>query len=634
MSQRRPWSAVVRGGAAMCLAAVLLAGCDSMREPDAPPPAAPAPTFTGPRHLHGTIASVASLRGFEPQYVSGYGLVVGLKGKGANGAPPFLRQWLINEMKKGGLGSLRFDTQNLTPDLVLANGDAASVVIEGFIPPGAVKNTRFDVMVSALDGTTTESLRDGMLWTFDLSENGANPQLRFSTPIAKASGPTYIDPFEDPSIPKLSGKFERSAVVLSGGITTVSRPLELMLNQPSYNRARLISDRINERFPRTPRVDREDVANPISDSLIQIRVPSAYAREPDRLLRLISKLYVQRGPGFEEQKAEQMASLIVSDGRYADDVTMVWEALGRQALPVIRRYYAHDRLDVRFAALDAGTKLGDDVTLGDEVNRGRLIDLSAHADPDVRRRVAYLLSYLPGNLRASSTLKRLLNDNDKTVRIAAYEAMAESGDTTLSRLPFADAGRTKFILDVVPSDKPMVYVTQQHVPRIAVFGQLTAFNAPMLAQLWDNRLMIRQNAAGEPIDVYYQAPNETAGKTVPIKAPSLAALVFLLAHNPPSGSEQLGFNFSYSQVVNVLYLLEKQGALPCSVELQLNPFASLIARAREDTGATFRPETTGTAGGDNGKGRPDTDGSRPATDGKAPGSATPTDPTRPPVSLP
>lgn len=633
MSQRRPWSAVVRGGVAFCLATALLAGCDSMREPDPPPPAPPAPTFTGPRHLQGTIASVASLRGFEPQYVSGYGLVVDLKGKGANGAPPFLRQWLVNEMKKYGMGSLRYNTQNLTPDFVLANGDAASVVIEGFIPPGAVKNTRFDVMVSALDGTTTESLRDGVLWTFDLAENGANPELRFTTPIAKASGPTYIDPFEDPSAPKLSGKFERSAVVLSGGITTANRPLELMLNQPSYNRARLIADRINARFPRQPRVDKEDVANPISDSIVQIRVPTAYARDPERLLRLIGKLFVQRGPGFEEQKAEQMASLLLGDGKYASDVTAVWEALDKQALPVIRRYYAHDRLDVRLAALEAGTKLGDDVALGDEANRGRLIDLSAHADPDVRRRVARLLSYLPGNLRASATLKRLLNDGDKTVRIAAYEAMADNGDTTLTRLPFADAGRTKFILDVVPSDKPMVYVTQQHVPRIAVFGQMTSFNTPLLAQLWDNKLMIRQNAAGEKIDVYYQAPNELAGKNVPIKAPSLAALVFLLAHNPSPGTEQVGFNFSYSQVVNVLYLLEKQGALPCTVELQLNPFASLIARARDDTGAKFRPETSGDAEGAKGKGRPDSGGGRPATDGKAPND-TPTDPTRPPVMLP
>lgn len=633
MFQRRPWSAVVRGGVALCLATALLAGCDSMREPDPPPPAPPAPTFTGPRHLHGTIASVASLRGFEPQYVSGYGLVVDLKGKGANGAPPFLRQWLVNEMKKYGMGSLRYNTQSLTPDFVLANGDAASVVIEGFIPPGAVKNTRFDVMVSALDGTTTESLRDGVLWTFDLAENGANPELRFTTPIAKASGPTYIDPFEDPSAPKLAGKFERSAVVLSGGITTVSRPLELMLNQPSYNRARLIADRINARFPRQPRIDKEDVANPISDSIVQIRVPTAYSRDPERLLRLIGKLYVQRGPGFEEQKAEQMASLLLGDGNYANDVTAVWEALDKPALPVIRRYYAHDRLDVRLAALEAGTKLGDDVTLGDEVNRGRLIDLSAHADPAVRARVAGLLMHLPGNLRASSTLRRLLNDSDKSVRVAAYEAMANNGDTTLNRLPFSDAGRTKFILDVVPSDKPMIYVSQLHVPRIAVFGQMTALNTPMLAQLWDNRLMIRQKAAGEPIDVYYMGPGDRVGKTVPIKAPSVAALVFLLAHNPAPGTEQVGFNFSYSQVVNVLYLLEKQGSLPCSVELQMNPFASLIARAREDTGATFRPESSGA--GEKGKGRPESGGGRPATDGKSPPDDTKTtDPTRPPVTLP
>ena len=83
-----------------------------------------------------------------------------------------------------------------TPEQVLASGTAAVVAIEGFIPPGAVRGTRFDVLVSSLPQTDTTSLEGGMLWTADLAQDGTNPENRFSRKLAAASGRIYLNPFD------------------------------------------------------------------------------------------------------------------------------------------------------------------------------------------------------------------------------------------------------------------------------------------------------------------------------------------------------------------------------------------------------------------------------------------------------
>lgn len=589
--------------AAHGLAATLLAGLcflpaceDTPKKENTPPP----PSYRGPAYLHGTIGSLAGVRGFDPLLVSGYGLVVGLPGTGSADVPPYLRQWLVQALLRGGFGNPQFKAEAMRPERILASRTAAPVILEGLIPPGAVVGTRFDVLVTALPRTQTTSLDGGNLYSFDLAVDGANLDLKTYHALAKVSGPMYLNPFENTAA-EARPDLERQAVVVGGGVVTEAREIELILNTPSWQRSRLIADTINERFPRDPDLDREDVAKPITDQMIRLNVPARYAGRPDELLALINHLYIQRIPGFEPEKAQQLANLLVKNpAAYSNDVTLCWQTLGRVALPVIRRYYDHENPEVRRVALDAGARQGDERTVD------RLSELCKSTDPAVRRQSAEMLVHLPRSIRAAKLLKDLLDDDDRAVRVAAYETLAAVNDPLLQRRTFYRDKQFKFRLDLVPSEKPLIYISQKDYPRIAIFNPMAGFRTSTIAKLWDNRLMLRVEDDQHPVTAFWQPPGSPDPKTYQF-APTVANLVFLLSHKPSLEQPTEGLDLNYSQVVAALFRLSKSGYIPTDVEVRLNQLSSLIASVR-DQDSQSRPEFTGGE-----TGRPETSDSTSTT---------------------
>lgn len=577
--------------ALLALALSLSAGCTKDVKP-APPPT-PAPTFTGPAFLQGTIGSLCTVRGMEPQLVSGWGLVVGLPGSGSTQVPAFLRQWMLTEMRRGGVGSVQTrDLLNATPEQILASGTAAVVAVEGFIPPGAPRGTRFDVLVSALPQTDTTSLEGGLLWMTNLSLGGANEQLKFTRKLAVARGPMYLNPFDADTRPVAAADDiytpgRRQAVVLSGGAVVDDRKIELILNQLSWIRSRLISDRINERFQRDAAVDRDETAVAKTNQVIEVNIPARFARRPEFLINLIGHLFLQRGAEFEPQKAQELADLLRVEPRYAADVVVTWQTLGKLSLGVIRQYYADEHPHLRLAALEAGARLGD-MRVVEGIDR-----LTRSDDPAIRKQAVAMLSYLPSSEKAPAIVSRLFDDSDRAVRIAAYETAVDIDHPGLHRTQMGEGVDFKFFLDLVPAQEPLIYFTQKEEPRLVIFNPMLGFNTSGVMKVWENHLMIRPGANDrQAASVFYQAPGQTSGKTVEI-APTVANLVFLLAHSPTKRNPADGFNLSYSQVINAIFTLGKEGNITAPLEVQLNPLAKAIARARQDGGIGPRPDTAG-----------------------------------------
>lgn len=567
-------------------ALVTLAGCGEKSAKRAPA-TAPPPTYTGPAYLRGTVGSLARIREGDdrPMLVSQFGLVVYPRGTGTGSAevPAFLRQRLINDMRKRGLGSARLGTQALSPTRFLASKDTAVVRVEGLIPPGAVPGTPFDVVVTALPQTQTTSLAGASLWTTELAVDGANTQMQFSTPLAEAKGTMYLNPFDDTLDEQDKQRFLRQGVIIAGGKATKRRRIELILNQPSWLRSRAIADRINERFPAEPD-ERIETAEAKSDLIVELNIPRRFAAQPQSLLELVGHLYIQRGVDFEPQQAQRLAQVLQQQPGAARRIMLAWRSLGKTVIPVLREYYDSENLTLSLASLEAGAWLGD------EHASRYMLDYAEHADVAVRKRIAEALVYLPDSIRGGKALKMLIDDDVRSVRIAAYEALAHNNDRRVLRR-FAIEGDTglKFVIDQVLSDKPMVYVTQESVPRLVLFGPDLSFESPSLAQLWNSRLMLRTEQ-GKPMSVYYQPPNEIKGKTYEI-VPTVATFAYLLAHKPTLEDPQDGLDMTFSQVVDAVYHLCKQGAIPAPIEVKTSQIASLITGMQEQ-GPGGRPETS------------------------------------------
>lgn len=569
-------------------------GCATQE--DEPPEQDPGPTYTGPVYLRGTVGSLARVRGFQPLPVAGYGLVVNLRGTGSSEVPAGLRQYMLNHLRRIGVGQSDSPLPNTAPERVLNSENTAVVLVQGLIPPGASRGVSFDLLVTAAD-TQTTSLVGGSLWPVDLSIGGRNPSID-TRRLAKGEGPIYLNPLADTestdqregeasntdrgSGPTVNEGFARQAVVLAGGRTLENRDLELILNQASYRRSRLIERRINERYPAAPS-DKRPTAVAKSDARIQLNIPARWQNKPGELLRLIEHLYLDRSAGFIPYQARTLANVLRERPEEVERVTLAWRSLGPNAVPELRDLYQHEDLTRRLAALRAGAFLEDE--------RAGIVlsEMADHHDPSVRARVARALLHLPRSLRAASTLAELLDDESIDVRLAAYDAMAAINDPLIDRVAVGNQ-RLKFVLDRVPSERPLIYVTHERRPRLAVFNRGIVFDKPVLVRLWDNRLMLRVEKPGAPLTVFYQKPGRVEGETHQLR-PDLATLIFFLAHEPTDRLPQPGLDLSYSEVVDVVHELSRRGVIDAPFEAEISPLAERVNRARGQY-QTGRPEIT------------------------------------------
>lgn len=529
------------------------------------------PPYSGPAFMAGSVMSMARLRNPDDYLlVSGYGVVANLHGTGSAIVPGPLRQKMYSLARKMGAKS---------PRSLFGNRETAIVVVEGLIPPGAVAGSRFDLLVSAVPQTDTTSLFGGMLWSTQLSVLGTADSLDM-TPVATGRGPIYVNPFEDETT-QLKGAPQ--AVIIGGGLVKKNREIELLMIQPNWQRVSAIADRINERFEHENSSYVFNTAIAVSDTTIKINTPKRYRASPRYLLALIRHLFIGRGAGYEYGKARQLGESLAEQPQHAASVMLAWEALGRNALPAIRDYYTHADPVVRMAALQAGAKLADERTTSVAAQ------LVEDKDAKVRQTVATLLGYLPRSLLGPKVLNAMLNDDDRQVRLVAYESLARIDDPTIHRTVFRDElGNDKFLLDLVPSDKPLIYIGHSPIPKVVIFDMMLGFEGEGVISMWDNRLMLRHQGS-DPMKVFYQRSHEFKSQQATI-APALANLVLLMGHRPTPEHEMAGFDLQFSHVANVLHMLVKRRRVAAQIEIQVNRSAATIARYRQLGPGQRRPD--------------------------------------------
>ncbi len=583
--------------------AVALIGCQK-DGPGNAPTAPPGATYTGPRYLYNTVGSLARLTNNQPQIVSGYGVVVGLDGTGTSEVPSALRQWLINEMTKKGVGRERFEEiLPMSPAQLLASPDTAVVRIVGIIPAGAVAGSRFDLMVSAAD-TSTTSLLGGRLWTCELSAGGLNPENFYQTPLAVGRGPIYLGPTDEVSRDAFElDENQRRALVVAGGEVLSTRSFELVLNQPSRARSAAIADRLNERYPAAP-TDDLPTANAISPLVIQLNIPDRFADTPKEFVDLVMHTFIDRSPGLVKFKGEQLVEQLLEDPSRSTQVALAWKALGPNVVSVLRDYYeegldrpASERppLFLRLAALEAGAYVGD------ERASEYLLELTGHEEPSVRIRVAEALVNLPQSIYGNRALRTLLDDPVRSVRIAAYESLARTGSPLVERTVLRDRNNEiKLVIDRLPVQEPLIYITQKRYPRLVIFNPRLGFDVGTLAGVWGDRLMIRRTAANEPAEFFYQyrdrqQNNKTVTETHKID-PTVATLAYILAHRPTLEAPQTGYDLTYGEVADAVYQFAKAGAIDAEVEVDRSPLTRLLDDTRDNRGTPGpdRPETAPT----------------------------------------
>ncbi|MCL2639475.1 MAG: flagellar basal body P-ring protein FlgI [Phycisphaerales bacterium] len=455
--------------------------------------------------LADTIGQYAMFIDGESQHVEGYGVVAQLPGTGSGDMPPSVQSLLIDQLHKAGADSYMNNTQRIKPADILKSNLIAAVEVHGAIPPLARKGDSFDLKVNCLPSSQATSLSGGLLWTSELKVVGLTADTNNDTRrIALGRGPVLVSmPIdvamgnEVPTQPAAARRALRTARVLNGGRVEEDRLVRLQLHQASMMRTGVIERAINSRFP-----GREKAASAENDSIVSLKVPLEYQDRPMEFINLVMHMFLsQESPGFTERKAAELIRALADPDAPHQDISIALQALGRSILPgYIQAQYTNPNPSVRFWCARAGAGLRD---------VGGMVVLQEFAkneqSPFKQEAVSSVVEHSRSGdiIRATITLREMLNSKDLAERIAAYEGLvairADLAPIDPPILSCHSIGSGKFLLDIVPCDAPpAIYVTQQGLPRIALIGRPITLPQGALYISPDNALTVVVQDAPPP----------------------------------------------------------------------------------------------------------------------------------------
>ncbi|MEO1009442.1 MAG: flagellar basal body P-ring protein FlgI [Planctomycetota bacterium] len=565
------------------------------------------PPFDGPSVLSRTIGASATLIGAEPQLVSGIGIVVGVKGRGGP-LPENVESELIRELslREGARGVDMFygtPFEGESPRSFLRRSDVAVVTVVAAISPGLPEGTRFDAWVVALNANTgVESLAGGHLWRTDLRLGAPMRRGLRAREIAYVEGPVYVNPFARGA--RASATEGR---IIGGGVVTDPLDLAIRLNAYSPRRTREIASVLNSRFG-TTRFDRGDVASgrltgegDSASAIIRLTVPWSYKDNAADFINLVRYTHPD-SQGREDRYAARYARALIEEPAYADALAWSLEAIGLASLPHVRPLYDYPEYAPRMAALRVGARLGD------EKAWPYLLDLARYGDEAERVESLELLGVINKG-PIDFVIEQQAGDGNVSVRVAAYEAMERRAGQfefmsmlrrgaippgqdpvpilrdwyDAARLGFRgslDAGLRRdltaagFVVDRVPLGDPLIWIRQQGVAGVVLFGSNLEIAPGAVLAMEDGNLTVVRGREGGPVRVRYR--HDPGGWTVNIAdAPTdLHEFIDFLTTEPTMEDPDLGLGMSFGGVVGVLSRLQEDNGI-----VQRRPDGDAVAAA-------------------------------------------------------
>lgn len=531
-----------------------------------------------PPHINNTVAQYAVLQGSADMPVQGWGIVIGLGKNGSSEIPQALKEYLIKQLSIQGFGSAREGLRALTPERLLNDKDTAVVEVTGAIPGGATIGSHFDVYVQSLPNDQTRSLEGGRLLLTDLHLPVGGPEMagRNVTTIARAEGEVFVNPFLDPSKIEHQPQY-REGRVLGGGVATEDRVFKLQLRQASHSTAQTIDLRIRERWS-----GRNPTARAKSDTAVNLNVPEEYHKNYARFLRLVMRLPIYFGNEQYFEHAQEVARAMEAPGAPYEDLAMVWEAMGRQAIPAARKLYASRLPKAAFCAAQAGMRLDDPPA------SQIILDAAMNPNSPFRLQAIEELGHHPSVL-AGTQLGDLLDDPNALVRMAAYRAIIRRGGHPAVSTIDVDG---RFFVDVVASRGPRaICVAQSFQPRITVFG---GYDLPVSTPVFVTTPggLVTVNGAKGAADITVFRKTPISGTLSPPFTVSAKVVPLILTLGRPAKLDKekkqvMGLGLTYGQVVSTLYHLCQAG----DIKAEFVPEQPPNRATAQGAPVMYRPDT-------------------------------------------
>ncbi len=540
------WTPLMKTLPLIALSALLLAGCQDfdlrLQSPEEEARENADEALRGEKDHSALVGDYVQVSGLNMIILDGVGLVTNLNGTGDDPAASVYRTNLLDEMRKRNIPD---------PNQILRDPSTTLVLVRAYLPPLIKKSESFDVEVYLPDGSEATSLKGGMLLECELTEHayvaGRGSIKGHRLAIGRGAVLTHGE--------------DRNGVrrgTIPAGATYVGddRNLSIYL-RPDYRSVRMsqrIANRIGQRFHD---YDQYGIKRPLAeaktDSRIELVVHSRYRDNYPRYLQCIRHILL-RDTNVERHLRMQQLQEDLLVGPTAEKAALELEAIGTEAIPILKRGLESDVLEVRFHAAQALAYLG-------QSEAAPALREAADKEPAFRVfALAGLAALHTGE--AANQLHQLLDHESLETRYGAVRALSniDSGDPAIA----AEEADQNFILRVVNSRGPaMVHVTQRQKAEITIFGAHQEFQTPMVASA-GRRFLIKSDPGRPTVTI---SRFVTGGDVVRTQVPARVAEVI---------RELARQQATYPDIVQLLVEADQQHNLTASIGIDALPQAGRV----------------------------------------------------------
>jgi len=433
------------------------------------------------------VSDAASLLWMDVHEYEGFGLVNGLVESGGDVKPSQQREYILKELRANDVDR---------PNDVLASTSTALIRMKTYANPGVARGETSDVLIELSDQCEATSLRNGWLMPSRIMEmQFLGSQTRTSDVKARATGPLLILPA---SITKEDSMNLTRAVVLGGAKMVESRKFGLRLKETVRHAttSAAISRAINDRYFFREGSERKGVADSKNDSLIMLDVPGKYRWDVQHYTDVLLAL-VFLEDNQERESRIQSCGKRMNEPTIARQACLELESMGKDAIPVLEKGLKSRDQELRFYSAYSLAYL-------DQPSAAPVLAELAKSIPEFRPLCLVGLQVLD-HFSAKDQLEMLLQDAEPETRYGAVIALQNRN----SRDAIVRGQEVGDILSVVsiPSSIPLVAVSLEKRPEIAIFGESPAVKMPGYFEV-NPRLTMRREDNGQIHIVRFQKGDE------------------------------------------------------------------------------------------------------------------------------
>lgn len=496
--------------------------------------------------------------------VQGIGLVDRLDGTGEDPPASPYRKEILEEMRRREIKD---------PQTFLRSLDTAVVIVTAYIPPIIKKGEPMDVEVILPDGSESESLSGGWLLPCRMTEHALlGGQVREGSDLAIATGPILIAALGEEEGTS-SNALRRG--VIPAGATYIGKDRLLTVGiRSEYRSVRMstqIANRIGRRFHD---YDKHGLQRPMaeakSDAVLELIVHDRYRDNYPRYLQCIRHMPL-RATSVEKHLRLQELADEVQFGPTSARAALELEAIGVDAIPILKEALQSPELEARFRAAEALAYLG---------NADGVPALKEAADREPAFRIfafAALAALQDGS--AARALTELMSHESIETRYGAFRAystMAPS-DPTVAGI---DMEGHFTLHPVESSSRPLIHLTRRKKAEVVLFGANQRFQLPLFVRA-GSRILVQGSAKGNRVTVKRIAAGEA------VKEREVSSKVAEVIH----ACSELGA--TYPEIVQMLVQAEKQRNLPGQIAIDALPKPGRIYERPAFPGADATGAETG-----------------------------------------